>query len=145
MIIDHIGIVVQNIDSGITQWEKTFGYHQLTEIIENSKQQVRVVFLVKENSITIKLIEPIDERSTVYNFSRRGGGLHHLCFRCENLKKQIVEFVNNGLYLLVKPQSGEAFENNNIAFLLAKNNLNIELVDTDKKAKTKKEIYQYKM
>lgn len=145
MIIDHIGIVVQNIDSGITQWEKTFGYHQLTEIIVNSKQQVRVVFLVKENSITIKLIEPIDEKSTVYNFSRRGGGLHHLCFRCENLKKQIVEFVNNGLYLLVKPQSGEAFENNNIAFLLAKNNLNIELIDTDKKAKTKKKIYQYKM
>ncbi|WP_244826054.1 hypothetical protein [Carboxylicivirga linearis] len=32
------------------------------------------------------------------------------------------------------PQPGEAFENENIAFLLAPGNLNIELIDTDKRA-----------
>ena len=35
---------------------------------------------------------------------------------------------------LVQPQPGEAFNNHNIAFLLARYGLNIELIDTDEKA-----------
>ncbi len=37
--------------------------------------------------------------------------------------------------LISPPTPGEAFGNENIAFLLAKNNLNIEMIDTDKKEK----------
>ena len=36
--------------------------------------------------------------------------------------------------MLVPPQPGEAFNNNKIAFLLAKYGLNIEIIDTDEKA-----------
>jgi hypothetical protein len=36
--------------------------------------------------------------------------------------------------LIVPPQPGEAFENHDIAFFLAKNRLNFELIDTDEKA-----------
>jgi methylmalonyl-CoA/ethylmalonyl-CoA epimerase len=39
-----------------------------------------------------------------------------------------------GLLTLVPPQPGEAFNNKNIAFLLARYGLNIELIDTDEKA-----------
>ena len=40
-----------------------------------------------------------------------------------------------GLRVLAAPQPGEAFENENIAFIYAKHGLNIELIETDKKAK----------
>ena len=36
--------------------------------------------------------------------------------------------------MLTPPQKGEAFNNNRIAFLLARYGLNVELIDTDEKA-----------
>ena len=39
-----------------------------------------------------------------------------------------------GLRAITNSQPGEAFENCNIAFLLGNQGLNIELIDTDKKA-----------
>jgi len=66
-------------------------------------------------------------------FARRGGGLHHLCFRCDDLKVQIPLLKENGARLTVPPEPGEAFMNKDIAFLLLENNLNIELIDTTEK------------
>jgi methylmalonyl-CoA/ethylmalonyl-CoA epimerase len=44
------------------------------------------------------------------------------------------ELKKDGLLTLVPPQPGEAFNNHDIAFLLARYGLNIELIDTDEKA-----------
>ena len=133
MVIDHIGIAVNSMERAIEHWEKVFGYRQHTEIITNTRQKVRVVFLEKAGSITIKLIEPVDSDSSNYNFVKRGGGIHHLCFKCENMDSEIVKLKQLGLRILVEPQPGEAFESENISFIFAKNGLNIELIDTDKK------------
>jgi methylmalonyl-CoA/ethylmalonyl-CoA epimerase len=134
MQIDHICFSVNNINEAIKYWETVFGYSQMTEIIENSLQKVKIAFLNKENSITIKLIEPSESNQSLKNFNMRGGGFHHVCFKCSDLNEKIDELKSKGLVLLVPPQPGEAFNNNNIAFLLAKNGLNIELIDTDEKA-----------
>ena len=133
MQIDHIGIVVMDMSSGINQWKNSFGYKQKTIETTNSKQKVKVVFMEKDNSTTIKLLEPLDETSPIYGFARRGGGLHHLCFKVDQMEHEISLLKENGLRLISPPAPGEAFGNENIAFLLAKNNLNIELIDTDKK------------
>jgi methylmalonyl-CoA/ethylmalonyl-CoA epimerase len=134
MIIDHLGMVVKSIEEGINYWEKVFGYKQMTEVVINTRQKVKVVFLTKENSILIKLIEPIDETSPVYRIARKGGGLHHLAFRCKEIKEEISRLKSLGLRVITNPEPGEAFENNQIAFLLGDQALNIELIDTDKKA-----------
>jgi methylmalonyl-CoA/ethylmalonyl-CoA epimerase len=133
MIIDHIGIVVPSLEQGIREWEDLFGYRKNSEVVVNSKQRVRVVFLSKKGSLTIKLVEPVDGASPVALFARRGGGLHHLCFRCADLKLQIPLLKEKGAALIVPPQPGEAFGNRDIAFFLAKNNLNVELIDTTHK------------
>lgn len=135
MVIDHIGIVVKSIEEGISYWEKIFGYKQMTEIVINTRQKVKVVFLTKENSLIIKLIEPTDETSPVYKFAMKGGGLHHLAFRCKEINEEISRLKSLGLRVLTNPEPGEAFENNQIAFLLGNQALNIELFDTTEKAK----------
>ena len=140
MIIDHLGIVVKSIDKGIKYWEEVFGYKQMTEVVINTRQKVKVVFLKKENSLLIKLIEPTDETSPVYRFARKGGGLHHLGFRCNHINEEVARLKGLGLRVITNPQPGEAFENNQIAFLLGNQALNIELIDTDKKAR---EIINY--
>lgn len=135
MVIDHLGIVVRSVEEGINYWEKTFGYRQMTDVVINSRQKVKVVFLSKEQSVTVKLIEPVDETSPAYRLAQRGGGLHHLCFKCENMDHELDRLTQMGLRVLNQPEPGEAFENENIAFIFGKQGLNIELIDTDKKAK----------
>ena len=133
MVIDHIGIVVRGLEEGIQQWAAMFGYAKGSEIILNTRQKVRVVFLSKQNSLTVKLIEPADPTSPVAAFARKGGGLHHLCFRCDDLALEVPRLQDQGAVVLVRPEPGEAFGNNLVAFLMAKNNLNVELIDTDHK------------
>ena len=133
MIIDHIGIVVPKLEEGILQWTNFFGYTQKSEPILNSVQKVYVVFLVKADSLTIKLISPSCDDSPISIFALKGGGLHHLCFKCDNLEVQIPILQDKGARLVVPPQPGEAFNNHNVAFLLAPNNLNVELIDTNQK------------
>jgi methylmalonyl-CoA/ethylmalonyl-CoA epimerase len=135
MVIDHVGIVVKSLEKSIDHWQSVFGYRQMTETVINTRQKVKVVFMSKENSLTVKLLEPTEESSTVFALSKRGGGLHHLCFKCINMDEELVHCKEMGLRVLAAPQPGEAFENENIAFIFAKQGLNIELIDTDKRAK----------
>jgi methylmalonyl-CoA/ethylmalonyl-CoA epimerase len=134
MVIDHIGIVVKRLEEGIDQWTSLFGYKVVSDLVTNTRQKVRVVFLDKINSCMIKLIEPIDESSPVHKFALKGGGLHHLCFRCRDLSATIEQFKREGCRILVSPQPGEAFGNENIAFIYAKEGLNIELIGAETKA-----------
>lgn len=130
MNIDHIGIATRSLEKGIALWTETFGYRQKTHPVVNSRQKVRVVFLEKEASIDIKLIEPVGEDSPIYKFSMRGGGLHHLCFITENLKNKLTQLQDKGFRVLAGPEPGEAFCNEEIAFVYATQGLNIELIDT---------------
>jgi len=133
MVIDHIGIVVRSLEHGIGQWGELFGYEKASDIVVNTRQHVRVVFLSKEDSVTVKLIEPSGPASPVSVFARKGGGLHHICFRCNDLNVQIPLLRAQGARLVVPPEPGEAFKNNEIAFLMVENGLNIELIDTTDK------------
>ena len=134
MVVDHIGIVVRSMLEGIDHWRRVFGYSPVTEIVTNTRQKVRVIFLGKAQSIDIKLIEPCDETSPVYAFAKRGGGLHHLCMRCADVEKELARLNALGLRTLRGPEPGEAFASRPIAFVYANHGLNIELIDTDKRA-----------
>ena len=130
MLIDHVGIVVRSLEAGVAQWETIFGYKKNSDIVLNTLQKVRVVFLAKQDSLTVKLIEPSEPGSPVSSFARKGGGLHHLCFRCDDLAVQIPLLQKQGARFIVMAEPGEAFNNSKIAFFLTENNLNVELIDT---------------
>lgn len=134
MIIDHVALVVPNLEKGIENWSKMFGYEVMTKPIVNTQQKVRVVFLKKEGSICIKLVEPTDDKSPVFNLARRGGGLHHLCFLCDNVESSIKELESQGARILSHPQPGEAFGLETIAFCYCEPGLNAEFIDTTTKA-----------
>ena len=134
MIIDHLGIAVGSIERSIEHWQTVFGYRQATEIVTNTRQKVRVVFLERPGSLQVKLIEPTDSTSPIHALARRGGGLHHLCFRCESVDAEIVRLEELGLRVIVPAEPGEAFEDERIAFLYAGEGLSIELIDTERRA-----------
>ncbi|TKB07427.1 VOC family protein [Desulforhopalus sp. IMCC35007] len=135
MDLDHVGVVVLSLQAGVEHWQKVFGYKQFTEEVINTRQKVKVVFLKKENSLPVKLIEPVGSDSPIYRFAKKGGGLHHLCFKCDKMEEELERLEELGLRVLVSPEPGEAFDDENIAFVFAKQGLNIELIDTDKRAR----------
>jgi len=134
MIIDHVGIVVRSIERSIERWRTVFGYQQVTEIVTNPRQKVRVVFLENPGSLPVKLIEPTDSASPIHALAQRGGGLHHLCFRCESLDAGVARLQALGLRILVPPEPGDAFEGEQIAFMYAGDGLKVELTDTVRRA-----------
>ncbi len=133
MTIDHIGIVVRSLEQGILMWEKAFGYRRMTQPVTNTRQKVRVIFLKKEGSLPVKLVEPADPGSPVAALASRGGGLHHICFKTDNMEETLKHIEREGGRVIVPPQPGEAFENEPIAFVYM-HGLPTEIIATDKKA-----------
>jgi methylmalonyl-CoA/ethylmalonyl-CoA epimerase len=134
MVIDHVGIAVRSLEASIPRWRDAFGYDQATEIVVNTRQRVRVVFLDRNGSLPVKLIEPTGEDSPVHAFVRRGGGLHHLCFRADSVSAEVARLEALGLRVVAPPQPGEAFEDELIAFVYAGDGLNVEIIDTNRRA-----------
>lgn len=134
MTIDHLGIIVSSLEDGIQQWRTLFGYKQASEVVVNTRQQVKVVFLAKPGSLTVKLVEPSCTASPVAGFAQRGGGLHHICFKCDSIPVEMPILESKGARFIVKPQPGEAFNNHDIALFVTRNNLVVELIDSTEKA-----------
>ncbi len=135
LVLDHVGIAVRSLDDAIERWRVVFGYRQATGIVLNTRQQVRVVFLDKDGSLPVKLVEPSGPTSPVAALVRRGGGLHHLCFRAEAVGPEVARLEALGLRVISPPQPGEAFEDEPIAFVYAGDGLSIELIDTLRRAR----------
>lgn len=134
LVLDHVGVVVRSLDEAIERWRTLFGYRQATEAVLNSRQQVRVVFLEKEGSLPVKLLEPAGPESPAAAMAGRGGGLHHLCFRAPSVAHEVARLEALGLRVISPPQPGEAFEDQPIAFVYAGEGLNVELIDTLQRA-----------
>lgn len=134
MVLDHVGIVVSSIAASVDHWADVFGYRPRTAVVTNTRQRVRVQFLAKPDSLEVKLIEPTDESSPVQALARRGGGLHHLCFRVASLSAELARLQALGIRVVTEPEPGEAFNGHLIAFVYGGGGLNIELVDTTERA-----------
>lgn len=138
MQIDHIAIAVRSIDLATERFARLFGYTPRTATVTNTRQQVRVRFLSKPDSIDIKLIEPADDTSPLWGFLRRGEGLHHLCFKVPDVLAGCDALSAAGARVVAAPEPGEAFDDHLIAFCYAGYGLNVELIDTDARRADKK-------
>lgn len=133
MYIDHICFALKKLEEGIDYWKDVFGYKEMTKPVINTRQKVKVVFLNKEHSLLVKLIEPLQSNRSLCNFVQYGGGFHHICFKCDDMSVTISELKNKDVKMLLPPQPGEAFNNNDIAFFLGKYKTTFEVIDTDEK------------
>lgn len=131
MTVDHVAIAVRSIEPAADRLCALFGYSRATSVVTNSRQMVNVLFLSRPGSIDLKLIEPSTADSPLWDFVRKGGGLHHLCFKVPNVEAGCEALASQGARILSAPAPGEAFDDHLIAFCYAGLGLNIELIDTD--------------
>lgn len=133
MQLDHIAVAVRSVEQAAARLTDLFGYTPRTTKVTNTRQMVNVLFLSKPGSIDIKLIEPSSIESPLVDFVRKGGGLHHVCFRVPDVSEACTGLSAKGARVIAGPQPGEAFGNHDIAFVFAGLGLNVEIVDTDER------------
>jgi methylmalonyl-CoA/ethylmalonyl-CoA epimerase len=103
--LDHIGIAVSSIDDG-AEFYQALGLEVTgTERVEG--QGVNVGFLPIGDS-RIELIEPLGPDSPIArHLENRGPGLHHLCFRVDDIRAAMAGLREAGFRLLSEePQIG---------------------------------------
>jgi methylmalonyl-CoA/ethylmalonyl-CoA epimerase len=131
MRIDHIAVAVRSVDAAAERLCALLGYARKTTKVTNTRQKVNVVFLSKDASLDIKLIEPSDSESPLWEFVQKGGGLHHLCFEVPDVATACADLAGKGARVIAQPAPGEAFDDHLIAFLYLGMGLNVEVIDTD--------------
>jgi len=103
--IDHIGIAVRDLEAAVQTYSRLFGvrpHHRETL----ASQEVEVAsFRVGES--TIELLEGTSSSSAISRFvARRGEGLHHVCFRVDDLDSAVKNLKEHGFQVVDVPREG---------------------------------------
>ena len=86
--LDHIAIAVPDLEGAITRFLKDFGLqHDGNEVVE-AAQTTTAFFSVPATHI--ELVHPLDGAGPIATYlDKRGGGLHHLCFRTDDIDADV--------------------------------------------------------
>jgi methylmalonyl-CoA/ethylmalonyl-CoA epimerase len=106
--IHHVGIVVPDLEKAMGLWRDLLGL-SLTKSATIQDQGVKAA-LLKVGDSEIELLEPVNPDNGVGKFlSRRGGGLHHVCFETEDVVRELEAARAKGIQLIdQKPRPGLA-------------------------------------
>ncbi len=127
--IEHVAIVVSDLDAAIDLYTKTWGLPLVhREIVED--QGVEEAMLALGDS-HIQLLCPLSPDTTVGRFlEKKGEGLHHIAYEVEDLEATLESLTSQGKTLIdEEPRRGS--RNTRIAFVHPKSNrgLLVELVE----------------
>ena len=97
-ILDHIGIAVESLESGLAIY-RALGI-EAEGVEEVADQKVRVAFL-PVGETRIELLEPTDDSSPIArHLERRGAGLHHICLGVSDIRAAMQQLADGGYRLL---------------------------------------------
>ncbi len=127
--INHIAIVVPDIDAALGFWRDALGLEP-SHVEEVPEQEARVAFLPTGKS-AVELVEPTTEASGLARYmAKRGPGLHHICFEVEDIRETLARLKEKGVQLInEEPTVGAGGKR--IAFIHPKstNGVLVELVE----------------
>jgi methylmalonyl-CoA/ethylmalonyl-CoA epimerase len=97
--LDHIAIAVPDLDAAIERFAEDFGLSlKAREDVESAKTSA-AFFPIVETSI--ELVHPLNGEGPVQKFlDKKGGGIHHLCFRSDNIEEDIARLKAKGYVFL---------------------------------------------
>ena len=106
--LDHVGIAVHSLDDSLPVFESiTGGKGHGRERVE--QQGVEVVFLGAGDG-RLELLAPTRDDSAVAKFlAKRGPGMHHLCYRVDDVAAELERYRAAGAQLIDEaPRPGAA-------------------------------------
>ena len=106
--IDHIAIVVQDLDAGLRVYHDVLGL-PLERVEEVPAEKVKVAFLpLPGGGGEIELVQPTSDDTGIARFlAKRGEGMHHICFEVDDIEAVMTEMTASGLQILEEePRTG---------------------------------------
>jgi methylmalonyl-CoA/ethylmalonyl-CoA epimerase len=130
--LHHVGFVVAAIAPAIEGFLRSLNASWDQRIFEDPLQKVKVAFLTtKPGDPQIELVEPAGDSSPVRTFlHERGGGLHHFCYETDHLETELKAFRSRRGLLVRPPMPAVAFGGRRIAWLVTRESLLVELLET---------------
>jgi methylmalonyl-CoA epimerase len=101
--IDHVAVVVRDIDEALPRYATLFGLTGPEGVQAVEAQGVRLCFLPTgpAPAARIELIQPTDPESGVGRFlESRGEGLHHVCFGTTDIAAELARLAAAGAELI---------------------------------------------
>jgi len=101
----HVGVAVKSLQEALEGYRRLGLVPDLTE--EVPSQGVRVAFL-RSGAVRVELLESLRPDGVIARFiERRGEGLHHLAFACEDIRKEMTRLRQAGFELVdAEPRPG---------------------------------------
>ena len=97
--IDHIAIVVADIEAALVFWRDALGLG-LDHIEDVPEQKSLVAFLPAADS-EVELVQPTTDDSGVARYlQKRGPGMHHICFEVDDLSGCLERLKDKGVRLI---------------------------------------------
>ena len=93
--LDHIAIAVPDLESAVTRFLQDFGLQYDGNEVVEAAQTNTAFFSVPATHI--ELVHPLDGGGPIAMYlEKRGGGLHHLCFRTDDIDADVERLKTKG-------------------------------------------------
>ena len=104
--LDHIAVAVEDLDKSEKIYEDLGLRFEKRETVE--EQKVYTSFAPIDNRAHLELLMPIDGQGPIADFlAKKGPGIHHMCYRVEDVELKSNELREKGYHLLYeRPKMG---------------------------------------
>lgn len=131
-IIHHTGIAVSSIEEKIPFYINGLGMKQLTPIIEDPIQKVKVVLVGysanDQHPPFIELVEPAGTTTPIDRFLKNNIPIYHYCIEVPDIDQALQQAKSNKAIIVQKPVPAVLFNNRKIAWILTPDRYLIEFL-----------------
>jgi methylmalonyl-CoA/ethylmalonyl-CoA epimerase len=97
--IDHIALVVQDMDEALSFWRDSLGM-DLSELVEVPEEKAEIGFLPLGEG-EIELVKPVGEETGLSKYlARKGPGMHHICLEVDDIEGMLGQLREKGIRLI---------------------------------------------
>jgi len=97
--IDHIAIVVEDIEAALGFWRDALGLE--LDHIEDIAEQKSIVAFLPSGGSEVELVKPTTDDSGVARYlQKRGPGMHHICFEVDDIEAALARMKEKGVRLI---------------------------------------------
>ncbi len=127
----HIGVLVRDVASATESYVANLGYEIKSEIFHDPVQTAFVRFLgLPGDSACLELIAPDSPDSRLAIALKKGGGINHICYEVQAIEDAVLLLRDRKYVTIQAPVPAVAFNGRRIAWLMNRDHLLVELLET---------------
>ncbi len=97
--VDHVALVVGDIDEGLKFWRDALGL-ELEHIEDVPKEKSAIAFL-PVGDVEVELVQPTSDASGIAKYlEKRGPGMHHICLEVDDIEGMLTQLKEKDVKLI---------------------------------------------